>query len=1506
MNKLITILSAVLLLSIAGNGIAQTAFDSEHDKFLKQFTSHLQYTGTYRKDGKSMQKEFQTFWESDSLTAAQKDRFIATASKMLEKGCKDYPEFTNYAVNRLEFSRNGFAEEQYIIYNNELHEFLKIKFIKHKDFADFMNSVFLVLNSQTLYSNNKTLWKTNASSYRFDKRSGDFCIVFDKTDLGSYFGRDSVKILNTSGVFYPLKESWSGKNGKVTWERVKISADTIYANLHNYNISLKTSRYTADSVTFVNTIYFKEPLLGQLTDDVQNLDDLTKSSFPRFRSYQQHFKIKNIVKGVDYEGGFSMRGNEFIGSGVDEKPAVIFISKNDSVNFSAYSTAFRLDQRTIFSENTEIVLRLSEDSIYHPNLTLKYNIKEGMLELIRLKEGMSKVNYIDSYHQISMDFTWLKWYIEKFNIEMTVIQTPGYPNEIMFESLDYYRYERFKQIKMQDARNPLEILTEYVAVCNCTEFNANQLAAHIKFSPTQVKQMLLRVAYQGFIIYNPEKETVKVKPEAWSFIDAARGDKDSDVMQFYSKTPSEQTNAELSLLNYDIKINGIPSVHISDSQNVKIYPIDNKIILKKNRSFSFNGTIQAGQFYYYGSNFKFDYNRFILDMPQCDSMKMVAETETLDVNGNKKLAIVQNKLESFSGEFQIDDPQNKSGRFDYANYPSFTTSTKSYVYYDDKKIHSGVYKRNGFYFEIDPFTIDSIKGFSPDNLKFKGTLVSSDIFPDIAETLVLRHDFSLGFNMNTGPAGLPLYNGRATYFKIIDLSNAGLRGKGKIDYLTTSLNADYLIFFPDSLDGHAETFSITEQRKPVEFPSVTGGDNDLKWFVKKDEFYVYENKLPFKMFNDQATHNGLINITSSGLHGAGSMSIGQAKLKSKMFNYGYETIDADTSDFEIYTISEFASDFDGRNVNAHVNFKERKGTFRSNGEQTKWEFKHNKYISIMDQMVWYMDKEELEISATTDVIAKLDKEKDKLSPTEWEDLFLEGPRFISVHPAQDSLWFVAPKARYNYKDHIIFAEGVQLIRVADATIYTTDGKITVEKDAKMRPLENVRIQANVTTRYHNIYEANVNISGRLKYTGSGYYDYVDVIGRRQKILLNSIGIDYSGQTIASGNITEPDNFMLSTFFGFQGEVRIAASRKNLEFIGAAKITPACDTIKSQWVKFAAVLDPNEIFIPIDSLPLDINNQRIAAGLIAPSSGRVYPTFLSRTYSQYDIQMFHSHGVLYYDKDEKAYMIGSREKIEEPSLPGNLMSLKREECKVFGEGRFDLSKPKEIFNLNSIGEFEYDYQDDTITLYLSMLIDAPFHHNAWKRFAEVINSDPGLMGVNARNEMYEKALVEYLGTKKADEWFSNMSLGNMNKYPTELEGLLILNDLEMKLHYGMGAFIHAGPVSIVTAGKNSISRSVFAYIKAERGRRSDMFEMLFEVDARTWFYFRYVGGLFSALSSDSEFNSIIINTKEGERFVEDKKTGKTYSYSLTSETYYRKFKRDMDRKFNRGSNRDDDE
>lgn len=1488
MRKILSILLCIL----SGHLAFSQIFPEEPEKFIKTFGQELNYTGEVREGSKSIDKEFSDFWETDSLTSQEKVAFINLANLMASKGCKGYPDFVCIADNAMLFNRRKFDRGQYQIYERALTELLNDgKRPKLSDISDYLLNMNALMSKNIISKGARTYWKAENSSFIMKYDRG-IKIIFNNINLVGYQGVDSLKIYKTDGEYYPVKNSWTGNGGIVGWERVGYGLDSIQAKLSNYSIDMRNITYSADSVVFTNSMFFKKPMLGRLMDKAGNLDNPSKSDYPKFTSYNQHFELRNIVPGIDYEGGFSISGSSFIGSGTKEEPAKLTIVKSDTIVFNAYSRTFYIDNEKIVSDNCAIRLKMGKDSIYHPHLTFRFHNDENLMELIRTREDMSKVHFTNSYHAITMDFTWMRWYIDKFKIEFSMIKTPGVPNEVMFESNDYYRLDRYRDIQKRDQQHPLVVVTDCVSKwAGSSEFYLNDLSKFMGYSPAQVVQMVFNLAYKGFLSYDTETELINVFPEAWRFLEAHRKTKDSDVIQFYSMTEGDVANAELSLLNFDLKMNGVSSIHLSDSQNVKVYPIDQKIVLKKNREFTFNGTIQAGQFYYYGSNFKFDYNRFMIELTQCDSMKMVAETDEMDSEGKYKPAIVRNKLEQINGEFYIDEPMNKSGKSDFAEYPRFVSKTKTYVYYDRPDVYKGAYKRNKFYFEVDPFVMDSINGYARENLKFKGTLYSGDIFPPIKETLVLRKsDFSLGFNTQTGPLGLPLYSGKATYWHEIDLSNKGLRGSGKIDYLTSNMNADYLIFFPDHMEGHSENFEIKKQTTPVEYPSVIGKDNTLRWNVEDDEFMIKKDTTDFKMFDNQGVLDGNLSLTSKGLMGDGSLHIDKATISSNQFKFKKDVVDADTANFDLYTINILNTDFESDNVNTHIDFVERKGVFKTNGENTIWKFPKNKYISEMNQMTWYMDQDELAISADMDVLEKLETVDPNISPNEWEDLFLEGPKFTSVHPRQDSLSFVAPRAKYNYKEHIIYAEGVKFIRVADATIYTDDGNVTIEPDAVMRPISNAKIIANSTTRYHTIYNAVVSIYGKKSYTAYGDYDYVDMTQNAQVIHLNKVAVDASGQTYGSGKIVEPDNFKISPYFSFQGEANIYANNPQLEFNGASKTIDDCDTTGANWLKFKAFIDPDEVYIPIDTTPYNINNSRLIAGLVLSNANKVYPAFLGRKRNQYDHELFISSGFLYYDQVEGKFIISSKDKITEPSLPGNYMHIHKNICNVYGEGKFNFSNDFGLFKPNIIGNFLYYPETDTTDFNVTMILDAYFNQDAHKLMAERINATAGLVGIDARDEVFEKSLVEYLGTEKADEWFSNMSLGNYNKFPKELSEKFILTDLMFTWHPTINSFVHYGPIGIANAGKEQINKYVFGFIRIEKSRRGDVFEMLLEPNSNSWYYFKYSAGTFSAISSDENYNQIVYNTKPAQREI--KEGGLFYQYGLGSSTYMKRFKKDM--------------
>ena len=119
----------------------------------------------------------------------------------------------------------------------------------------------------------------------------------------------------------------------------------------------------------------------------------------------------------------------------------------------------------------------------------------------------------------------------------------------------------------------------------------------------------------GLLVYNSAKGTISVKSRMYRWIGARSGRMDFDVIQFVSEPESGvKYNGSLSLLNYDLALEGVKNITLSRAQGTKVFPDEGKIILKKNRSFTFKGVILAGRTEVYGDEFSFDYDKFRLNL----------------------------------------------------------------------------------------------------------------------------------------------------------------------------------------------------------------------------------------------------------------------------------------------------------------------------------------------------------------------------------------------------------------------------------------------------------------------------------------------------------------------------------------------------------------------------------------------------------------------------------------------------------------------------------------------------------------------------------------------------------------------------------------------------------------------------------------------------------------------------------------------------------------------------
>lgn len=1475
-------------ISFLSNAQVLKFFSDKPEEYIVQLKGIIE-----SKDKKIAKEIYETFlplWNSSYFSNSDKVNIISVSNELLQKRALPIPHFEEFERILLEFAKQNYNKSDFNEYLKGLSSLCRKKTATLNSIDNYMDNILNFLKKKYLAKSTTVKWKTRNSDSKFIFDGEQLLIQVGKGDIVCFSKNDSSVIYGTEGVYNVNTQQWTGYNGKVTWERTGLKPSEVYAQLRRYKIDMKKSNFEADSVLLIHKRFFNEPLMGVLSEKVMADIDTQKAIYPQFKSFSKRHKIKNIFPNIDYDGGFSLKGNRFIGEGSSSEMAIIKIYRKDTLKLIASSISYIFRENEINSQNAAITIYVDKDSIFHPGLIFSFDAKKNELSLIRNNEGMKLSPYYDTYHRLELDFPYLTWKLNEPQILLKPI--PKATNKkAIFTSMDYFSRSKYLELQGLDSRNPLQEIRSLSKKVNDRNFTENEFANHIRMSLPQTRQILLNLAFKGFINYSIETGQVYVNDKTFFYLQCSVGQKDYDVINFESNVIGDDYNGLLSLLDNNLKLKGVREIFLSDSQNVAIFPKEQQIIIKKNRDFVFDGKVRAGLFLFIGANFSFSYEQFKLTLTDINTIKMRVQTDELDKYGNKIQRDLISVIENATGELLLDEANNKSSVKRIPKYPIFNSKKDSYVYYDYKSVFDGVYKRDNFYFQIYPYTLDSINTLTKKNLLFKGHFVSAGVFPPFDDVLSVQADYSLGFKRNTPTEGFVAYGGKGNYKKQIYLSNRGLRGDGELTFVKAKAISDDFIFFPDSMNTIAKEFSIEKQSKGVEFASVQGKNIYVHWMPYNDEMLASNTTQPFDMYDKQATYTGTLKIEPKGLSGWGKLEFATAQLLSQDFNFKEHIVDADTSNFNLKTIDNSDFSFKTNNVNSHIDFNERKGEFQSNGEASFVEFPQNKYICYMDQFTWFMDKEEIEMSASKKALDKLPENKTNLSPTEAEDVQLKGSQFISIHPSQDSLSFIAPSAKYNLRKYIISAKDVKLIRVADATVYPGDGKVVVEKNAVMQTLKESRIIANNTNRYHTIYNATTNIYGKKNYASSGSYDYVDETNNKQTIKFDVVSVDSTYQTYAKGKIGITENFTISPNFGFTGDVYLQANQQFLTFDGSTKISHDCETMNRYWVNFKATINPQEIYIPIGDSLRDINNNRLNSGFyVTNDSIHIYPAFLTKRKNYSDIAVFKATGFLTFDKKDSKYKISNKEKLQEFNMPGNYLSLHRSACNMYGEGKMDLGVNFGQVKQTTVGSINEDLVKGDIYLDILYALDFFIDNKCMEIFTKDINNISGLEPVDLTQNSFVKGMYELVGENKANELFSEYSLGKFKRMPKELEHTLFLNDLKLKWNPKTRSYISDTLIGVGMCGKEYVNRLTKGYFEIIKKRSGDKFNLYLELSDNVWYFFSYSNNLLQVLSSNEEFNTIVKTLKPDQRKLDVEKGQAPYSYFLAAPTALKKFKK----------------
>lgn len=1282
---------------------------------------------------------------------------------------------------------------------------------------------------------------------------------------------DTLLVQQTGGVYDFSKERFDGRSGRVDWGRSGWDPTKNYADFDAYSVRLKTASLTVDSARFTTEL-FPDPLLGQLTDKarVRKRDEESGAAtdaarYPRFDTYVNRLSMPNLVPGVDFEGGLTVRGAELQGKGNEETPATLRFRRGDTVMVECRSSLFILRADQFSGQSVEAVLHLEGDSLYHPELNVRFNLDAARLFLIRTDEGLGPRPFSDSYHKLFIDCNVLSW-----GMEDTRIRLEGPPGSVqstaVLTSMGFFNKSVFRDMQGIDPVHPLVRVRNHVKATGDSTFSSTELGMSIRLSEPKTRAMMIRMAHEGYLEMDLEARMATATDKLFDDLANAAGRRDYDVLFFRSEA-SGNGHGAISLLNRQLTLNGVARVDVSRDRGVLIEPRNGKVVIGEDRDFTFGGGVRAGNLQFDGSDYAFDYASFSIELNAVESCKLRVNEEEKDARGRPKRKLVKNRLEYVQGVLRVDVPINRSGRLSeaYPQYPVLVTDEPSYVYWNDAQIENGAYEKDRFRFVVEPFTLDSLDALGRQELVFAGTLESGDLLPPLQEDLRVMDDLHLGFTTTTPSGGYQVYGGAGTFDQNLTLDGGGLQGGGRLDFRTAHAESDRFVLLPDSTKGLAQVFTNSESAGPPPVPETQGEGVDVLFEPRSERISARTQDIPLRLFEGEAELEGGIVLGAEGMTGDGEMRFSGAMLGSRMFRFKRRHILADTAEFQLDQKVEGALAFKTDNVHCDIDFDARVGEFASNDGETKIELPANQYMCYMDEFKWYMDKDEMEMTSSREPLDDFVIDSDEASSSS---------NFYSTRNDQDSLNFLSPTAVYDVSEAILRCEDVKFIRTADAFVEPDSGRVVVRRRAQMDQLTRAVIVANVVSRHHRLFDADVNILGRFDYEARASMFYKDENGLEQLIEWETVEVDTSGETVGMGTIPVQDGFGLSPFFGFSGEVRLAAARQHLEFDGAVTLEAACPETAKEQLLFSAVIDPKDVRIPIDTTLKTPMMAHLGIGAylrdVDEPGGGPYGAFVDEIRGHDEFRILAATGELRYDKRNGLYQAGRPEKMLQPNLPGTLIELKAGECAVTGSGPVQLPVDYGMVTQRSAGTVKAFPTGTGIESSITVGMDFPFDDAVWKSLAERLQVWPTAVPLDVTETTFEAATREWLGLEGADEVLGEMTLmGAFKKTPASIQHRFLFTGLDLTWDPSEDAFVSGeNGIGIISMDKVPVFRRIHGRIEWSLAGTNGILRIYLHLDGENWYYFEYRNGVMNITSKDQLFIDAITALKDDKRRIKE--------------------------------------
>lgn len=1286
-------------------------------------------------------------------------------------------------------------------------------------------------------------------------------ITFSRVDLIFSTKYDSTTLFGTKGYFLLDKYMFIGEGGKFDWSSADMDPNEVFVNLEKYSFNTRNPYLEASNVKLTYPEKFTGEVSGYFEFKSVKHDSIIAAKYPKFISYENDIRLEHIGdNNLVYEGGIALEASRLLGASAYGRTSKLEYLDEEGRKFRTYSKLFDFKDSVITSYNSKVSVYHGRDSITHPSVKTRFYSNDKRFVVIKDKNGYNIRPFNTSFYNMSIEADMIDWDMKSDSMNISILNAksllPAY-----FKSSEYYDFEEIKELTGVYNFNPLLVVYSFGSKRKTREFYVTDLIDELKLNEKAVRGAMLHLLYLDFIEYDEIGGRIYIKDKAIHFVRSKNNRKDFDDLLIPSLS-TNKPNATLHLDSDELSVRGIDKFFISEILDVYIYPKDNEIKLLKNRDFKFDGQLFAGNFEFVGRNFTFRYDSFLVDLLNIDSVKFYIDGESqyekkqvdnklvsLELHQDETVQLSTNN--STTGTLYINRPDNKSGRKIFPQYPIFDADRGAIVYFDTEETLGGAYDKS-VYFIVPPFGIDSLSSSDPATIGFDGTFVTGGILPEFKEKLKIMPDNSLGFEHTVPQDGFALYGGPGKLYNKVQLDKNGLVGSGKIDYLSSSSYSENYLFYLDSMTSEGTNFKIEEgDFNGVLYPDIYTDNFKMKWVPGEDHMYVHNELDSFQLYNNSATLNGFIDLTTTGVNGAGTMTTRGFETRSDEFSFSETDLVAKHSFFEL------ASEDAEKPLLA--------------GDDIRLEFDFNRDIADISPEIEGMAALDFPYAQIKTSIsnAQWNLQEQKVYMTKPPDVDIEHSYFYATREELDSLAFNAESAVYDIETSELKVSGIPYITVADALITPENNEVLILENAQIGELYNTTIVIDTLNEYHRLVNGTIKIHSRTDFSGDATYEFVNALKDTFNIKFGKFELWEDPnikadpiQTVSSGIISEDNKLRISEGMYYKGDVTMYARNRALELDGYVQFDMSSRD-NTTWVQYSSMDEETQDVMFNYSQAITENGNLLNSGLhFGSMNNELYATFAEEKNDDLDEDFFKPDGIVYFNSEKGMFMIEDTAKTAGNKFSGKIFGYNDNTGALEFEGPFNFVESTEnarltasgfgggnindgSFYLNSLLKFDYKLPDQALNLMALDLFEVIENFGAPEA-----ENDPDAFLYKVSEIIGERATIEY-DARNQEEYLPIAS------FTPKMAGSLVFSKVNLEWSKTHKAWYSKNKVGLSNILRGDLNALIDGFIEIKRTtERGTVMNIFIQASSDCWYYFGFEDNRLMIYSSNDEFVDII--------------------------------------------------